>query len=124
MTVEQQRFDETEVGNAKVVTLTELMPVEGSTIGAKPDELPAHLGLGTRTVGLVEHEAFESITTPGKLILLLSWRDAETAGAWDPVKSDAIQSLRHRRVRIIRDYGMFERREAPQFYPEVKRQGS
>jgi hypothetical protein len=25
-------------------------------------------------------------------------------------------------VRIIRDYGMFERREAPQFYPEVIRQ--
>jgi len=29
--------------------------------------------------------------------------------------------LRHRRVRIIRDYGMFERREAPQFYPAVRR---
>ena len=31
------------------------------------------------------------------------------------------KSLRHRQVRIIRDYGMFERREAPQFYPEVQR---
>jgi hypothetical protein len=30
--------------------------------------------------------------------------------------------IRHREVRIIRDYGMFERREAPQFYPEVIRQ--
>jgi hypothetical protein len=28
----------------------------------------------------------------------------------------------HREVRIIRDYGMFERREASQFYQEVKRE--
>jgi hypothetical protein len=28
--------------------------------------------------------------------------------------------LRHRRVRIIRDYGMNDRGEAPQFFPEVK----
>jgi heme-degrading monooxygenase HmoA len=120
LTIEQQHFDATEVGNAKAVTLTELTPVAGSTIGAKPDGLLAHLGLTTRTVGPVESEAFESITNPGKLVLLLSWRDAETADAWTPIKPDAIQSLRHRRVRVIRDYGMFERREAPQFYAEVK----
>jgi hypothetical protein len=28
---------------------------------------------------------------------------------------------RHRWVRVIRDYGMIDRNEAPQFYPEVKR---
>jgi len=28
--------------------------------------------------------------------------------------------VRHRHVRIIRDYGMFDRREAPQFYADVK----
>jgi hypothetical protein len=28
--------------------------------------------------------------------------------------------LRHRQVRIIRDYGMQDRREAPQFYPPVE----
>ena len=120
LAVEQQHFDETEIGNAKAVTLTELTPVEGSTIGAKPDQLLVHLGLGTKTVGLVEHDVLESITTPGKLIVVLSWRDAGTADAWMPSKPDAVKSLRHRRVRIIRDYGMFERREAPQFYPEVK----
>jgi hypothetical protein len=121
--IEQQRFDETEIGNAKMVTLTELTPVQGSTVGAGPDGLPAHLGLETRTVGLIEHETFESITHPGKLILLMSWRDAEIAESWTPAAPDAATSLRHRRVRIIRDYGMFDRREAPQFYPEVKRTG-
>jgi len=29
--------------------------------------------------------------------------------------------MRHRGVRIIRDYGMLDRREAPQFYPAVAR---
>jgi hypothetical protein len=28
---------------------------------------------------------------------------------------------RIRRVRVVRDYGMFDRREAPQYYPEVTR---
>jgi hypothetical protein len=28
-------------------------------------------------------------------------------------------SLRHRQVRVIRNYGMRDRREAPQYYPEV-----
>jgi hypothetical protein len=27
---------------------------------------------------------------------------------------------RLRRVRVVRDYGMFDRREAPQFYPDAK----
>jgi hypothetical protein len=65
---------------------------------------------------------FESIYNPGKLLLLASWRDAEPASAWVPAKP-AAGSVRHRQVRIIRDYGMHERTEAPQFYPEVRRQG-
>jgi len=28
--------------------------------------------------------------------------------------------LHHRSVRVIRDFGMSDRREAPQFYPDVK----
>ena len=71
--------------------------------------------------GLVAQEAFESITTPGKLLLLLSWQDAGAADAFRPATPDGAKSVRHRRVRVIRDYGMFERREAPQFYPDVRR---
>ena len=65
---------------------------------------------------------FESIYNPGKLALLVSWRDADAGAKWRPEKSAAVASLRHRSVRVIRDYGMFERREAPQFYSDVKRQ--
>jgi hypothetical protein len=71
--------------------------------------------------GLVAQDAFESITTPGKLLLLLSWQDAGAADAFRPATPDGAKSVRHRRVRVIRDYGMFERREAPHFYPEVQR---
>jgi hypothetical protein len=33
---------------------------------------------------------------------------------------DGISKLRHRRIRVVRDYGRFDRREAPQFYADVK----
>lgn len=88
---------------------------------ANADDVPARLGFDTRDERLVCHEVFESIYNPGKLLLLTSWREAEAGSAWAPKPQAAGPSLRHRRVRVIRDYGMFERREAPQFYREVGR---
>jgi heme-degrading monooxygenase HmoA len=120
-TVAQDRLDETEVGEAKTVTITEIMPIEGGTLGARPELLVRHLGLDPHPPGLISQEVFESIYNPGKLALLASWKSAEAAAAWQPQKLEAVRSLRHRHVRVIRDYGMFERREAPQYYPEVKR---
>jgi heme-degrading monooxygenase HmoA len=121
LAIEQRRFDETAIGDAKTVTITELMPGAGSAPGAESELLPAHLGLDKAADGLVHEELFASIYTKGKLLLLVSWRDEDAARQWTPGKPEAVRSLRHRRVRVIRDYGMFERREAPQFYPEVKR---
>jgi heme-degrading monooxygenase HmoA len=116
--VAQTRLDETEVGAAKVVTITEITPREGKTLG---ETVMSQLGLDPEAGGLVDHELFESIYNPGKLLLLASWRDAQAAHSWTPALLPAAETIRHRHVRIIRDYGMFERREAPQFYPEVKR---
>jgi hypothetical protein len=48
-------------------------------------------------------------------------RDKSAAMAWKPTSFAGAGDIRHREVRIIRDYGMFERREAPQFYQEVER---
>jgi hypothetical protein len=56
--------------------------------------------------------------------LLASWCDADAAAAWRPAHLPAAKPVRHRQVRIIRDYGMFERHEAPQFYPDVERPGA
>lgn len=113
----QQRFDETEIGDAKVVSLTEVEPKQKGDISG--GSLTAELGLERN--GLVTQEVFESIYVPGKLLLLTSWRDAKAAEAFAPKTPPGAKSLRHRSVRIIRDYGMFERREAPQFYPEVRK---
>jgi heme-degrading monooxygenase HmoA len=115
----QQRFDETEIGESKAVTLTEVEPGEKGALSGT--SLAAELGLSRHSAGLVEQETFESIYVPGKLLLLTSWRDARSAEGFAPKAPAAAKSLRHRSVRIIRDYGMFERREAPQFYPEVQR---
>jgi heme-degrading monooxygenase HmoA len=119
MAIDQVRFDETAVGMAKAVTITELTPIAHAAVSAQPDQLPAHLGLAPDPQGLVALEVFESITNPGKLALLASWRTSDAAATWSPTKPDAVASLRHRRARVIRDYGMFERREAPQYYPDV-----
>jgi hypothetical protein len=62
---------------------------------------------------------FDAVLTPGDLILLISWRDREAAESFE--RAVALKDgARLRRVRIIRDYGMFDRREAPQYYPDAK----
>ena len=118
----QQRFDESEVAAAKAVSITELTPLRNATRSVAAGGLAAELGLGERAAGLVDCEVFESIYNPGKLLLLASWRDADAARNWRPMPSDAAGKLRHRLVRVVRDYGMTDRREAPQFYPAVPRQ--
>jgi heme-degrading monooxygenase HmoA len=120
-TVLQNRLDETETGEAKAVTITELSPAKGITFDPQSELLAPHLGLSPQTPGLVSHEVFESISNPGKLLLFACWESAAAAQKWRPQEPGAGHSLRHRQVRVIRDYGMFERHEAPQYYPDVKR---
>jgi heme-degrading monooxygenase HmoA len=115
----EQRFDET-AASAKLVGLSEAAP---KGLPAEPDTLTvaARLGMGDQAVypGLVDWDALESIYQKGKFILLTSWRDRAAAGAW-PL-AELAENVRHRRVRVIRDYGMFDRAEAPQYYPPVAR---
>lgn len=99
-----QRFDETEAA-AKLVVLSEAA-LARLPPGPDPAAYP----------GLVDWDLFESITQPGKFILLTSWRDAAAAQGWA-----APAGARDRRVRVIRDYGMFDRAEAPQYHPPVRR---
>jgi heme-degrading monooxygenase HmoA len=117
--VNEQRFDETEIGAAKLATLTEITPQQGTTFGSHGDLLPA-LDLDVSRAGVVGYDVFASIYNPGKLALLVSWKDTKASSHWTPVKAAGIQILRHRRIRIVRDYGMFDRRESPQFYPDVR----
>jgi len=111
--VHEQRFDETEIG-AKFATVTELTPErEGCNVAAG-------LGLDMSRQGLVDYGLFASIYNPGKLALLALWTDRRSSGGWLPVKPEGVRMVRHRGVRIIRDYGMFDRREAPQFFSDAR----
>ena len=101
-TLPRHRLDATEVGMAKVIGIA-----EGDIAAAPP-----------LSHGMQDAELYASITTPGKRLLLVSWRDPAAAETWQPPPG-----AHHRLVRVIRDYGLADRREAPQFYPDVARAG-
>jgi heme-degrading monooxygenase HmoA len=116
----EQRFDETETGVAKLVTFTEATPAKDVSLAAQAERLPAGLGVDPASAAVAEHDVFESIYDPGKLVLLTSWKDTEAGKAWSPARVDGLEKLRHRKIRIVRDYGRFDRREAPQYYADIK----
>ncbi len=96
----QSRFDTTERGPGKAVTLTERVldnrPVPGDHGGDM----------------VADGDIFESLTRPGNGLYLRSWPDVASAGA-----SIGQTPGRGRAVSVIRDYGMFDRTEAPQYFP-------
>jgi heme-degrading monooxygenase HmoA len=112
------RFDETEVGDARACTITEVALQDAN---ARQQPIVERLGLDRSARGLIDHEVFEGINNPEKLLILASWRDAAAASSWHPAPSPAPAAIRHRVVRILRDYGMYDRREAPQFHSDVAR---
>ena len=113
-----QRFDATEVGGAKVCQLCETVPRASQSL---PDDLVGALGLAPAADGLVTSDVFDSIYNPGKVMLLSSWVGPDVASAFVPIAPAQAECMRIRIVRVIRDYGMFDRRESPQFYPPVDR---
>ena len=75
------------------------------------EEVARGLGLAPAATGLVAWDVFDAVLTPGDVILLLSWRDE--AAARDFQRQLRLpDGARLRRVRVVRDYGMFDRREA------------
>ncbi|MFZ0384618.1 MAG: hypothetical protein WAL22_03035 [Solirubrobacteraceae bacterium] len=116
--VHEQRFDMTEIAPAKVVTLTEVTPTSGRELTDAAD-LPDALGLGLSAAAVVDHDVFASIYNPGKLALLVSWSNPAGVSAWTPKADAETARMRHRTVRVVRDYSKFDRREAPQYYPDA-----
>jgi heme-degrading monooxygenase HmoA len=71
--------------------------------------------------GFISIERFQSLTDPGKILSLQFWRDEESVARWrnfarhraaqEHGRVEVFDDYRLRIVSVIRDYGMFERRE-------------
>ncbi|HEY3993460.1 MAG TPA: antibiotic biosynthesis monooxygenase [Ktedonobacteraceae bacterium] len=74
--------------------------------------------------GFISIERFESLSQPGKLLSLSFWRDEQAVEEWRKLemhraaqtrgRADVFKDYRLRVAGVIRDYGMFEREQAPQ----------
>jgi heme-degrading monooxygenase HmoA len=112
----EQRLDETETGEATTITLIDVQDADtDDAIG-----LARRLGLDEMATGLVSWDVFNAVLTPGDVILLLAWREHTDADAFRQQLTLPPQA-RFRQVRVIRDYSLLDRYEAPQFYPASPR---
>lgn len=116
--VREQRFDATEVGRSKHCTILEMTPTAGRALPPGEDAVLETIGLDRAAPGLHAAEVWDSIHAPGKVLVLGSWAEARDAAAFRPPE---VPGARGRAVRVIRDYGLFDRRETPQYFPEVRR---
>jgi heme-degrading monooxygenase HmoA len=118
----EQRLDETETGDGTTVTLIDARRPAGWVKNAMSGQVAEWLGLKSDAKGLVAWDVFDAVLTPGDVILLMSWREQAAAEAFE-AHASLQAGVRLRRVRVVRDYGMFDRREAPQYYPALQRAG-
>ncbi len=74
--------------------------------------------------GFISVERFESLSRPGTLLSLSFWRDEEAVMAWRNLESHrraqgqgragVFAEYRLRVASVLRDYGMSDRKQAPQ----------
>jgi hypothetical protein len=84
-----------------------------------PYDCAEWIGLNPRAADSTSWDIFDAVLEPGYLILLVSWKDAAAAQAYEDASAPN-DKARVRRVRIVRDYGKYDRREAPQYYADAK----
>jgi heme-degrading monooxygenase HmoA len=118
-TLTEQRLDETETGTATTLTLIDAKRPSDWVKEVRPEDVAMSLGFTADSTSLVGWDVFDAVLTPGDILLLLSWRDQASADAFED-KVSLAEGARLRRIRLVRDYGMFDRREAPQYYPHVE----
>ncbi|VEB97813.1 Antibiotic biosynthesis monooxygenase [Cedecea lapagei] len=74
--------------------------------------------------GFISIERFQSLSEPGKILSLSFWRDEDAVQQWrnrelhrsvqQQGRSAIFTDYRLRVASVIRDYGMFDREQAPQ----------
>ena len=123
--IREQRLDETEVGEGTTIVLVDAKGVaarggsDADDAGAhgSPEEIAKGLGLDAAAEGLVSWDVFDAVLSKGDVVLMMTWRDSPSARRFVAgIAGDVRGRARVREIRVVRDYGMFDRREAPQFY--------
>jgi hypothetical protein len=64
-------------------------------------------------------DVFQGVLAPAELILLACWSD-RARGSASTQAFAASPKMRMRLVRVIRDYGKYQRVEAPQYFPDAQ----
>lgn len=114
----QQHLDETQAGSATAITLVDCHRAADWIAQQDAEGVARSLGLDIGANGLDGWDVFDAVLSPGDVILLMSWRDKDAAAAF--TRSASLpEGARLRWIRVVRDYGMFDRREAPQYYPDA-----
>lgn len=116
-----QRSDETEIGEAKMATII---------TATRPPGHPRNVVACSQFLGLdiysgsalVDWDVYEAVLAPDDLCLMLLWADCNAVRYFEDGERMLLPDThRIRHVRIVRDYTMRDRREAPQSYPAVNR---
>lgn len=116
----EQRLDTTDAGAGTLATLVTARRPDDWKTGSSAADGAKFLGLDRHSGGApVDWDIYEAILTPGDLILMLVWKDQAALDDF-AYRMQPPETHRIRHVRIVRDYGMYDRREAPQYYPEVE----
>jgi heme-degrading monooxygenase HmoA len=114
-----QRLDVTEVGQGSAVSLHDGKFSPDWVRQAGAEEVAKSLGVNTSAPSLVSWDVFDALMAPGNVIAVVTWRDQEAAEA-SLGNAATTDVARLRAIRIVREYGMFDRREAPQYFKEVQ----
>jgi heme-degrading monooxygenase HmoA len=105
-----------------IAVIFEVIPQEGKT--EEYLTIAAELRpLLEKMDGFLSIERFQSLNDPGKLLSLSFWRDEESVKQWRESEMHRLAQSKgresiftdyHLRIAVVnRDYGMFDRKEAP-----------
>ncbi|GLQ94058.1 antibiotic biosynthesis monooxygenase family protein [Dyella acidisoli] len=106
------RQDHTEMGEAIALTIIDGTLSPSSSLWQVAEIARARI---------VGGDVFDHISTPNRIAIVMSWRSEQEADdfAKEAIRrNDADASIYA--IRIVRDYGMTDRREAPQYYPSTR----
>lgn len=106
-----------------IAIIFEVMPAEGQ-MDPYLDMAAKMRPLAEAIPGFISVERFQSLTNPGKLLSLSFWEDEEAVKNWRQLaehrgaqkagREIMFDDYRLRVVSVIRDYGMFDRDQAPE----------